>query len=43
MHEIQDRESVSVCPNCGYEILPESKSYKFMEDNIKKIKSMIFK
>ena len=31
------------CPNCGYEILPESKSYKFMEDNVKKIKNRIFK
>ena len=29
------------CPNCGYEILPESKSYKFIEDSFKKIKSMI--
>ena len=31
------------CPNCGYEILPESKSYKFMEDNVKRIKNRIFK
>ena len=31
------------CPNCGYEILPESKSYKFIEDNLKKIKNLIFK
>ena len=31
------------CPNCGYEILPESKSYKFIEDNMKKIKNRIFK
>ena len=31
------------CPNCGYEILPESKSYKFIEENVKKIKSKIFK
>lgn len=31
------------CPNCGYEILPESKSYKFIEDNVKKIKNRIFK
>ena len=30
------------CPNCGYEILPESKSYKFMEDSVKKIKNRIF-
>ena len=29
------------CPNCGYEILPESKSYKFMEDSVKKIKNRI--
>lgn len=29
------------CPNCGYEILPESKSYKFIEDNVKKIKDVI--
>ena len=31
------------CPNCGYEILPESKSYKFIEDSVKKIKDRIFK
>ena len=31
------------CPNCGYEILPESKSYKFIEDNFKKIKNRVFK
>jgi DNA-directed RNA polymerase subunit RPC12/RpoP len=31
------------CPNCGYEILPESKSYKFMEDSVKKIKDKFFK
>ena len=31
------------CPNCGYEILPESKSYKFIEDNIRKIKNRVFK
>lgn len=31
------------CPNCGYEILPESKSYKFMEDSYKKIKNKLFK
>ncbi|MBR5504103.1 MAG: hypothetical protein IKV87_06655 [Methanobrevibacter sp.] len=31
------------CPNCGYEILPESKSYKLMEDAAKKIKNKIFK
>lgn len=30
------------CPNCGYEILPESKSYKFMEDSYKKIKKRLF-
>lgn len=33
------------CPNCGYEILPEYKSYKFMEDGVRKIKydfQMIF-
>ena len=29
------------CPNCGYEILPESKSYKLIEDSFKKFKSMI--
>lgn len=29
------------CPNCRYEILPESKSYKFIEDNVKKIKDVI--
>ena len=23
------------CPNCGYEILPESKSFKFIEDSFK--------
>ena len=31
------------CPNCGYEILPESKSYKFMEDTYKKLKNKLFK
>ena len=31
------------CPNCGYEILPESKSYKLIENNVKKIKNKIFK
>ena len=31
------------CPNCGYEILPESKSYKFMEESLKKIKNRILK
>ena len=30
------------CPNCGYEILPESKSYKFMENGLRKIKNIIF-
>ena len=30
------------CPNCGYEILPESKSYRFMEDSVKKIKNKLF-
>ena len=30
------------CPNCGYEILPESKSYKLMEDSIKRIKNKFF-
>ncbi|MCQ2977137.1 MAG: hypothetical protein MJ232_03880 [archaeon] len=28
------------CPNCGYELLPESKSYKFMENVFKKIKNI---
>lgn len=31
------------CPNCGYEILPESKSYKLMEDGVKKIRNRLFK
>ncbi|AMK15377.1 hypothetical protein [Methanobrevibacter olleyae] len=31
------------CPNCGYEILPESKSYNFLENKFKKIKSRLFK
>ena len=31
------------CPNCGYEVLPESKSYKFMEDSYKKIKNRLFR
>lgn len=31
------------CPNCGYEILPESKSYKFLENNLKKFKIKLFK
>ena len=31
------------CPNCGYEILPESKSYKFLEDKFKKLKTRLFK
>jgi hypothetical protein len=30
------------CPNCGYEILPESKSYNLIKDSVKKIKDCIF-
>lgn len=31
------------CPNCGYEILPESKSYNLIEGILKKIKDKILK
>lgn len=30
------------CPNCGYEILPESKSYKLFEKGVQRIKNKIF-
>lgn len=29
------------CPNCGYEILPESKSYEFIENSYNKLKGLI--
>lgn len=28
------------CPNCGYEILPESKSYELIENGFKRIKNL---
>ncbi len=31
------------CPNCGYEILPESKSYLIIEDSFKWIKNKLLK
>lgn len=33
--------NVIKCPNCTYEILPESKSYEFIENSYNKIKEFI--